>query len=328
MIKDFFIWHPGFDEGIAESIKNPNVSKINLFAGEEWELRCDWNNHSYYQDLCEFATNKELNIIVGCHETDLHKKNFICPPKANVHYWPTHWIHHTASKLKPIIHPKPQTIKKIFMSLNNKAHPHRCMMMDHISMNNLFEHGDVSWHETNVRYDFKHWKMTPMQLDEDYPRMLDSYNTLPKSFSSTLISLVAEANMKAHFVTEKTWMPVFFKRPFMIFGPQGIHREIKGLGFKLPDEIDYSFDAIEDDAQRCQTIMEVLKTFIGQDLDHLRKTMEPVLNHNYEVARELAFNRYFYPKPVLDLLQRYQSDATIPTTYHWANNLSRYEPLY
>lgn len=327
VIKDFFIWHSGFDDALAESLQDPNVTKINIFAGEEWEIRPNWHQMDYYGALRKFSINKELNIVVGCHDTDLHKSNFVSPPNAWIHYWPTHWIHHTADKLRHIIYPKAKPIRKLFLSLNNKAHWHRCMMMDYLEKNKLFDQGDVSWHEKNTQYNFRHWKMTPMLLDSQYPHLLNSYNTLPQGFEDTFISLVAEANMKAHFITEKTWMPVFFKRPFIIFGPPGIHSQMSYLGFKMFTEIiDYRFDTIEDMGQRCQAIMDVLKSLVGQDLNGLRGKIKDKLIYNYKLARKIAFDFSYMPPPVRDLLQRYNTDQSIPGTYIWAKNLTPYIP--
>ena len=328
MIKDFFIWHQGFHEAIAEAVNDPAIDKITLYAGEEWEISPNWHTAKYYRKLQDFAANKELHVVVGCHDTKLHKQNFVAPAGTWVHYWPTCWIHYTAEKLRPIVFPKHEPIKKVFMSLNNKAHWHRCMMMDMIAKNELFEHGDVSWHESKAQYNFRHWKIKRMTLDEDYPHMLNSYNTLPQSFSHTFISLVAEANMKAHFITEKTWMPVFFKRPFIIWGPKGIHSEMNYLGFDMFDEIiDYNFDTIEDDEQRCQAIMNILKSFVGKDLNALRQQIKPKLEKNYKLAREIAFDKSFYPPAVRDLCQRYENDKSIPATYHWAKYMQKYTPL-
>jgi hypothetical protein len=327
VIKDVFIWGGDLDKQIEDALNNEQCTQINIFAGEEWEIRINWHTLPYYSKLRKFASRHPVNILVGCHQTDLHKQNFVAPPEAWIHYWPTHWIHHTADKLKNIVYPKQLPPRKLFLSLNNKAHPHRCMMMDYLEKNNLFEHGDVSWHEKNVHYDFKWWKMKTMILDHNYPQLVNSYNTLPQGFSDTFISLIAEANMKAHFVTEKTWMPIFFKRPFIIFGPQGIHREISYLGFKMFNEIiDYHFDTIENQDKRCQAIMDQLKLLANRDLNQLKKIIKPKLEHNYKLARKIAFDQSYIPAMVKDLCQRYQTDHTIQPTYYWVKSLTPYIP--
>jgi hypothetical protein len=200
------------------------------------------------------------------------------------------------------------------------------MMMDYLAKNGLLAHGDVSWHEES-NYKFKWWKPQKMILDQSYPALQNSYNTLPQGFSDTFISLVAEANMKAHFVTEKTWMPVFFKRPFIIFGPTGIHREISYLGFKMFNEIiDYHFDTIENQDKRCQAIMDQLKLLANRDLNQLKKIIKPKLEHNYKLARKIAFDQSYIPAMVKDLCQRYQTDHTIQPTYYWVKSLTPYIP--
>lgn len=328
MIKDIFLWNGNINRELNYCLDDPEINQINIFAGEEWEVNANWHNIQYFPRLVEFANTKELNIIVGCHNTELHHKNFVCPKNAKIHYWPTHWIHHTADKLRLVRFPKQLLPKKLFLSLNNKAHFHRCMMMDYLCKNDLLKHGDVSWHEVNVQYNFRWWKMEKMILDGKYPQMLNSYNTLPDGFSDTFISLVAEANMKAHFITEKTWMPIFFKRPFIIFGPQGIHKEMSYLGFKMFDEIiDYTFDTYEHMEDRCQSIMNILKDLSDKDLSYLRKKIKDKLEYNYKLAREIAFDKKYLPQPVKNLLERYNSDKSIPATYHWVKYLKKYDPI-
>ena len=55
MIKDFFIWHQGFHEAIAEAVNDPAVEKITLYAGEEWEIATNWHSAKYYRKLQDFA---------------------------------------------------------------------------------------------------------------------------------------------------------------------------------------------------------------------------------------------------------------------------------
>lgn len=322
MIKDVFIWGGDLDGQIVSALEDENCTQINIFAGEEWEIRTQWHAMPYYGKLRKFAVQNTVNIVVGCHNTPLHKQNYVGPPEAWLHYWPTHWIHHTFHNLRITKFPTQIAPRKLFLSLNNKAHWHRCMMMDYLEKNDLIKHGDISWHEKNTSYNFKWWKMKRMTLDEKYVHTLNSYSTLPQGFSDTFISLVAEANMKAHFITEKTWMPVFFGRPFIIFGPAGIHKEMATLGFKMYDEIfDYSFDDIENMEERCQAIMDVLTSLVTQDLLDLRNKIQPKLDHNAKLAYDIAHDYNHITPVVKDLCQRYDTDHSIQPTYHWVKNI-------
>ena len=73
--------------------------------------------------------------------------------------------------------------------------------------------------------------------------------------------------------------------------------------------------------------MNILKSFVGKDLDAMRQKIKPKLEKNYKLAREIAFDRSYYPRPVQDLCQRYDSDDSIAKTYLWAKHLHRYTPL-
>jgi len=315
MKKDIFIWSE-IHKNLEKFCLNPTAEVLNIFACEEWEVHPYWQNYSYFETLDQYSQNNQLNMIFGCFDTDEHRKKIVKPTGSNLYYWETHWITHTYQSLLKVDYPQPNNITKTFLSLNHQPHVHRCLLLDYISKNDLFDDGDISWHFPNVDYKWLYWKPKKLILDEQYSKQLNSYNTLPEGFSTTFMSIVAESNIGVHFVTEKTWMNIFFKRPFLIFGPAGINNIITKLGFVLYDEIfDYAFDQVTDDQTRCDMMLENIHRIKNDNFENLRNKIKNKLEHNFSLANKLALDQSMWPKPVTDLYQRYQNDNSIDQAY-------------
>ena len=312
---DVFIWSE-IHKKLELFLQNPSATTVNIFACEEWEVHPYWQNYPYYPQLENFSATNQLNMIFGCFDTLQHRNKIVKPKNTNLYYWETHWITHTYQSLLKVKYPQPTMIAKPYMSLNHQPHTHRCLLIDHLQKNQLLADGEVSWHFPDVDYQWQYWQPKKMILDAEYTKQLNSYNTLPDGFSTTFMSIVAESNMAVHFVTEKTWMNVFFKRPFLIFGPAGINNIIKKLGFEIYDEIfDYEFDKITDDQTRCDMMLENIHRIMHEDFAKLRTVIRDKLDHNFNLANRLALDRNMWPEPVADLYDRYQTDNTIDQAY-------------
>ena len=102
-------------------------------------------------------------------------------------------------------------------------------------------------------------------------------------YDTTCFSLVSETYVDSVqeqeiFITEKSFKPMAFKHPFMIFGNQGILRKLKNLGFETFENLfDESYDNLDVES-RLQVIVENVKTFEKKAYDQL--TCEK-LAHNY-----------------------------------------------
>lgn len=287
-IRNISLWGPhNFHKELKKILKEPGVDNINIYAEQEWEVDGYWDQQAYYKKLEKFSKTKTLNIYFGCWDTSLRSTNVIIPKNANVYFNPEYWISETYRFIQQ--HNCQVTVKnleKIFLSLNTRPHTHRCKFIDYVKKHNLMEFGDISWHFTeNPSYEWKYWSPKVMTLDDEYKKNLNSYQTIPIQFNTTFMSLISESTLKSHFITEKTWMPVFFKKPFLIWGPSGIHEKFKSLGFKLYDDVfDYSFDSVDDDNTRLDMLMEEVKKLKNRNLNDLRKSILDVIEFNYNHA--------------------------------------------
>jgi hypothetical protein len=293
MIQNISLWHTGpeFHNILEDAINNKNIEELNIYAYEEWEIAENWNNYNYYQQLQQFCLHKTLNIYLGCFDSLRWRKNTTVPVHANIIFNPIYWINRTHLEMQNHnCSANPARVPdKLFLSLNTQPWIHRCDLIDSLAKHNLLDDGSISWHILPKNYNWKYWKPTKLVLDIDYTTNLDSYKTLPIEFNTTFMSIVAESTMKSHFITEKTWMPVFLKKPFLIWGPPKIHQHFASLGFKLYNEIfDYRFDKVKDYNQRLEMIVQQLIKLKEQDLSKMKRQIHETLEFNYNHALQLA----------------------------------------
>ena len=203
---------------------------------------------------------------------------------------------------------------KLYLNLNNKSRYHRCLMMDELYSNDLFEFGINSWNQTIAEsgvcddFTFKHWQEKYMNVDgyriKEYG-FIDEYTdmiTEPNCF----MSLVGETSMYIPFVTEKTYRPILLKHPFLCFGAKNQNKEITKYGFELYDEIfDYEFDSKDNINDRILGIIENLNNLKEKNYYDLYKKIESKLEYNKNLALKIwencendEFNPYveFYKK--------------------------------
>lgn len=109
----------------------------------------------------------------------------------------------------------------------------------------------------------------------------------PDWYNCTAFSIVAETtvcNSEPLFVTEKTFKPIAFQHPFIIFGQTGVLKYLKSLGFETFENIfDESYDNVYEIDTRLKNIVEQINNYSHKNYDLL--TIEK-MQHN----KELFFN--------------------------------------
>ncbi len=212
----------------------------------------------------------------------------------------------------------------LYMVLYPKTH--RCIMMDMLAKHDLHQHGALSWMEYNRN--INRAELLPGQLDsqfEDYvwkywkePKRLylDQQNEkpgpirwdwLPSEYSQSFMQVIGESVAPSTFITEKTVVPLYHNKPFLIAGSKGNHRYLTELGFKLYDEIfDYSFDDIEDQELRYEGIAENVKrvhSMLEKEgskaiLDKIRDK----LIYNKDLAHRITITKSYIPDEIYTFL--------------------------
>ena len=109
---------------------------------------------------------------------------------------------------------------------------------------------------------------------------------VPMEYLQSNIDLVLEADIDTLFITEKTWKPIVFKKPFIIYGGKGIHSKLEELGFKLHIELfDYSFD---NEDNRLDLICEQVNKYIDMHPNKLRDIIDfDLVDYNYEKSMDI-----------------------------------------
>ena len=91
--------------------------------------------------------------------------------------------------------------------------------------------------------------------------------------------LVLESTIESLFITEKTWKPIVFQKPFLVWGGQGIHAKLKDLGFELYDELfDYSFDGgvFDPNWRRLNRLSDSIESYMQMEPDIFAKKIKTV----------------------------------------------------
>lgn len=298
----------------------------------EWLSRCytetkDFEIHPEFFELENtlLQNNCKFYLVLGSHYPELYRpfensiKNF------EILYWPTYLISHTYDGLKDLylsprgldgpLKVEDLSIKvnfdKLYLNLNNKSRFHRCLMMDQLYTNNLFEVGINSWNQKtqecglndilineDLDYKFKFWKETYINVDgfrikefgfkDEYTDMIVDPNCF--------MSLVGESSMYIPFVTEKTYRPILLKQPFLCYGAKNQNKEIIKYGFKLYDEIfDYDFDSEDSIHDRIKGIIKNLNNLKNENYYDLYKKIEEKLDYNKNHALKMRENDEFNP---------------------------------
>lgn len=89
-----------------------------------------------------------------------------------------------------------------------------------------------------------------------------------------------------HFFSEKTWKILQAKHPFILVSNYNILKSFRELGYKtFHPYIDESYDDIQDDELRLESILTEVNRLCKMSLDNLKELMEkidPIVRHNYE----------------------------------------------
>ena len=238
----YYSWgpHDDFDQVIA-AVNDKKIKKFIIFGPQEHIIIKFDHTYADATIFNEYMKSKNVEVyrVVGAVPNKQWNPTYRMSYDKNVYGWSTYFAH--AVVLEAIEAGRPSvghgTIKKSFISLNRRAHPHRCMFIDILHKHGLQHHGVITWHNYETpeyNYEFKHWAPVNLKITE----LNDVTNdfkllTPPPQFSETLFSVVSESDPSLIFLTEKTFMPIFHKRPFIIFGAKNIHKYLKKLKFKI-----------------------------------------------------------------------------------------------
>ena len=106
----------------------------------------------------------------------------------------------------------------------------------------------------------------------------------PAWYDSTHFSIVSETTTYSKYslhVTEKTFKPISFYHPFVVFGQTGTLAYLHELGFETFENLfDESYDTVEDQPTRLAQIVDNVQNFKEQAYDKLTREK---LRHNHNL---------------------------------------------
>lgn len=321
MIIDFTIWDPNLIFKVYEFKQNHSgIKKIILNAATEFQYdllavtaggRRPLNSRQSMLDLINFCikNNIELHIITSNYNNKLlpNYKNLY------IHFWPTFWFSMTLRRLvQDTTHQtnkdigldvldldvgKNSNIKYAFITMNKRPRVHRAIMMDMLAKNNLINKGLVIWRENCLNYQFKYWNEEILLLDQKDKFV--NQEQLPFEYSMAFAQLVTETTEEFFWISEKTSMPLFFNKPFLVAASQYFHKTLKSLGFELYDELfDYSFDEESDIVKRYDLLAKNFNLYADKTSDELKKLYSSVFEkcqYNKRLAIKLATDKTLIP---------------------------------
>jgi hypothetical protein len=123
----------------------------------------------------------------------------------------------------------------------------------------------------------------------------------PNWYDQTYFSLVSETlvdDTKLLHITEKSFKPIAFYHPFMIFGQAGLLEYLRNQGFETYDNLfDESYDTYHDKLIRVKKIVDNIKLFKYVEYDKL--TIEKTL-HNHHLFFNIQLIKERVKKEIVD----------------------------
>ena len=90
--------------------------------------------------------------------------------------------------------------------------------------------------------------------------------------------------------SEKTFHPMWYKKPFVLVAPANTLKLLKDHGYKTFGNFwDESYDDIQNNEERLFKIFETIEFINSKSLEELQdmyNKMKPILEHNYNLVRE------------------------------------------
>lgn len=309
---------------ILQDAKDNLPVEIILFNETEWEIPVV--TPKFVLELKKL--NIRLRILHGSFDckyyTELH--NSLEIESNDVEYWNTHWITWTEIQLHSeykTYEPNPSLFKYPFISLNNRSQLHRCVFIDQLARLDLIDKGAVSWLrylDENANYSYQYFDNKILTLDPGYSVQLNPINTFPKEFHESLFHIVSETTSVINnipMISEKTAIPLFYKKPFLVLGASSHHKKLADLGFKLYDEIiDYSFDEVEDLTQRATMLANEITKLVGCDYSNIYNTLRSKIEFNYNLAVEIAFSLKHIPDIVKERNREFHIEGEVISVDH------------
>ena len=231
--------------------------------------------------------------------------------------WPTFFLFKTVD-FTTRFSLKPNNPTKHFVTMNYKHHYHRCYVMDHLNMLGLLTRNYYSWLSDKSKNPDYQWKSSLnyniLQKSFRKKDCNSSYDVPDEIFEDSAFSLVLESQCNntigssldpIRFLTEKTFIPIYHNRPFLILGNWQHNLQLENFGFKKFPFIDYEFDDIKDNFLRMERFVAEVQRICQSYLPiEIAEMSRDVCEYNFRQFNYIYENKIGLPE-WLPRIERY-----------------------
>ena len=130
----------------------------------------------------------------------------------------------------------------------------------------------------------------------------------PEWYDNTYFSIVSETTTYSEYqlhLTEKTYKPIAYRHPYIIFGQTGTLAYLHELGFETFENLfDESYDAVEDQATRLSMIVDAVNNFKETAYDAITLAK---LEHNYNLFYNTGQVEQMFIQDIINPVLEYAS---------------------
>lgn len=314
------LWEGRFKwEDVVNDIRKSHPKRIVILGENEWE---PWYSDEFV-DLINTRDKDVEFVLTTCSHDGNYIRNALSKNFNDyvIQPWPTFWFNYTARLLekKAEKYNVNKNFKYPLISLNSRAHLHRCHFIESAAEQGLLKTDAViTWVNLlneNLNFPFKHYDRKSRILNDNFINHRDSF-LMPKEWYQSFFDAVVECSHETIVFSEKTVKPLLFKKPFCVFGATGFHNALKEYGFELYDEIiDYSFDNEDDLKTRSQMFVASIKKVLDiKNYTDVYNILQKKIDHNYNRAIELSYSNEVLPPIVQEIIQHTPPKDTLTLT--------------
>jgi hypothetical protein len=275
----------------------------------------DTDRTSFEQPWLEDTLSKYFDIVFLEHNPTIDPNSIVVTNLFNTNKWYSNLVDNGCKLIVDNLWEVPNSTKFDALYLTNKNWfwYNESLWYRHLGYHNHISAPNVSKNGLllmNIRKNHRDWLFDQVNIDKllhsyvgkgvlisddidaSDPNWQRYFN--PNWYNTTAFSLVAETTPwhdDPLFITEKTFKPIAFQHPFIVFGQPGILTYLKAQGFETFENIfDERYDNIQEIDTRLNNIAEQVNNYSHKNYDLLTLSK---LKHNKELFfdKQLVRNR-------------------------------------
>lgn len=293
--------------------KNKN-KKIVIFDSLEheslWSFEFKRTYHNYIKNLTE---NNDLFIEYWTSSLEFPEYTFFDDINIKLINWKLSWAFFSYYSFNHNYIDYDTDIKNLYICMNNRSYTHRCVFIDTIFKKQSENLGVLSWNTPDdddaCDYPFIFFDNRRIDIDNFGLNERGIQENVPFEYVNSLFDIVTESDHCIRCLTEKTFRPIIYKKPFLIYGANGINKKLEELGFKLFHNLfDYSFDDVNSMIIKSESIIDQITQYKDYNYNNLNDKCKHITEYNYNKLLEIlddskSIPREFWEKETLESLK-------------------------